>query len=263
MTSLILKINVIKECFKLFRNWHLYPLVYFGLIKSVMVCFHTKDDRRITLRTDSTDLMALTNVWLTKEYSKDGFEIKESDTIIDIGSHIGLFALLASKQCRNGKIFCFEPIQENYELLLKNIQDNNVANIYPHNIAVSNTEQRIKIYLNSDQAGHSIFLESKSFIDVNSTTLKKIIDDNKIDMCNLLKIDCEGAEYEIIESLPDQYLRRIEKMIIEYHFADLKPEALGKLVNKLKTNSFDISLIEHSSGMGLIYAKNLQIKKNP
>jgi len=262
MTSLILKINVIKECFKLFRNWHLYPLVYFGLIKSPLICFHTKNNLSITLRTDSTDLMALTNVWLTKEYSKEGFEIKDNDTIIDIGSHIGLFALLASKQCSRGKIFCFEPILENYDLLLKNIQDNNISNIYPHSIAVSNTEQKIKIYLNSDQAGHSIFLESKSFIDVNSTTLKKIIDDNKIDVCNLLKIDCEGAEYEIMESLSDQYLGRIEKMIIEYHFADLKPEALEKLVNRLKTNSFDTSFIVHSSSMGLIYAKNLQIKKN-
>ena len=97
-------------------------------------------------------------------------------------------------------------------------------------------------------------LESKSFIEVNSTTLKKIIDDHEIDKCDLLKIDCEGAEYGIIESLPTQYLNKIEKMIIEYHFADLKSEALKKLVGKLRTNFFDISLVEYSGSMGLIYA---------
>ena len=254
MTGLIFKINVLKECLKLFRNWHLYPLVYFKLVKAPLIHFQTRNNLRITLRTDSTDLMALTNVWLTKEYSKSGFEVKNNDVIIDVGAHIGLFSLLISKQCMSGKIFCFEPILENYELLVKNLQENHISNVYPYNIAVSDNEQKIKIYLNSDQAGHSMLLESKSFIEVNSTTLKKIIDDHEIDKCDLLKIDCEGAEYGIIESLPTQYLNKIEKMIIEYHFADLKSEALKKLVGKLRTNFFDISLVEYSGSMGLIYA---------
>lgn len=257
MTNLLFKMKIIRECVKLFKNWHLYPLTYFKLIKSPVVCFHTKDRLKITLRTKSTDLMALTNVWLTKEYSRTGFEIKNDDVIIDIGSHIGLFVLLVSQKCKSGKIFCFEPIMQNYELLSKNLQDNHISNVYPFNIAVSDLEQKIKIYLNSDQAGHSIYLESTSYVDVQSTTLKKIIDDNMIERCNLLKIDCEGAEYGIIESLSDQYLNKIDKMIIEYHFADAKSGLLDRLVHKLKSNSFKVDLVKHPKDMGMIYAKRI------
>ena len=257
MTTPLFKMKIIRECVKSFKNWYLYPLTYFKLIKSPVVCLHTKNHLKITLRTKSTDLMALTNVWLTKEYSRTGFEIKDDDLIIDIGSHIGLFVLLVSKKCKSGKIFCFEPIMENYELLLKNLQDNHISNVYPFNIAVSDREQKIKVYLNSDQAGHSIYLESTSYVNVQSTTLKMIMDDNRIERCNLLKIDCEGAEYGIIESLPDQYLNKIDKMVIEYHFANVKSEPLDRLVHKLNSNSFKIDLVKHSEDMGLIYAKRI------
>lgn len=220
-----------------------------------MVCFHTRDDLLITLRTNSTDLMALTNVWLTREYSRPDFEIRDNDLIIDIGAHIGLFTLFASQKCKTGKIFCFEPVMENYQLLLKNILDNKLSNVHPHNIAVSDHEQRVKIYLNADQAGHSLYIESTSFLEVQSTSLKKVMDDNKIEKCDFLKIDCEGAEYAIIESLSDQYLNKINKMIIEYHFANSKQRSLIDLVERLKSNSFRVDLVKYSEDMGIIYAK--------
>lgn len=257
MKSTSFKIRVLYQCIKSFKNWYLYPLVYFRIIKSPTICFHTKNNLLITLRTKSTDLMALTNVWLTREYSKPDFEIKDNDLVIDIGAHIGLFALLAAKKCKAGKIFCYEPVGENYELLLKNLHDNNLSNVYPFNIAVSDHEQKVKLYLNSDQAAHSLYIKSMSFLEVQSTTLKKIMDDNEIEKCNFLKIDCEGAEYVIIESLPNQYLHKIDKMIIEYHLASSKPESLIKLVRKLESNSFKIEIVKYSEDMGLVYGKRI------
>lgn len=201
--------------------------------------------------------MALTNVWLSEEYSKLGFEIKDNDLVIDIGAHIGLFALFASKKCKTGNIYCYEPVKENYELLLKNLHDNNLTNVHCFNIAVSDSEQKVKLYLNSDQAGHSLYIESASFLEVQSTTLKKIMDKNKIEKCDFLKIDCEGAEYGIIESLPHQYLHKIDKMVIEYHFASSKSKLLVELLRKLESNSFKVELVRYSEDMGLIYGKRI------
>jgi hypothetical protein len=70
----------------------------------------------------------------------------------------------------------------------------------------------------------------------------------------LIKLDCEGAEYEIIESLPLEYFKKISKMIIEYHFADSKPKFVNDLKTKLMTTSFKVSQVPHSSDMGLLYA---------
>ena len=44
--------------------------------------------------------------------------IDENDVVVDVGAHIGLFALYASQFCNNGKIYSFEPVKENYDLLI-------------------------------------------------------------------------------------------------------------------------------------------------
>ena len=121
MVSIIFKLKILFKSIKIIKNWYLYPLCYFGLVRSVYICLKTKN-LKINLRTHSTDLMAFTNVWLIEEYSKSGFEIKNNDLVIDIGSHIGLFTLFSSQFCKNGKILCYEPVKENYDLLSCNIR---------------------------------------------------------------------------------------------------------------------------------------------
>lgn len=248
---------MLKICKKLLRNWYLYPISYFGLVKSPTICFETRDNLKITLRTKSTDLMAFTHVWLIGEYSKSDFEINDKDLIIDVGSHIGLFALLVSQKCKNGKVFCYEPTQENYDFLLKNIKNNQLTNIHPFNCAVSDTNEMVKVYLNRDQAGHSMYMQSNEFLEVQSITLQKIIDDNNIDKCALLKLDCEGAEYGIIDSLPDHYFEKIEKMIIEYHLADSRPELLANLKKRLESN-YKIYTRKLFDDIGFLYAKKIR-----
>src|SRR3989338_5242752 len=250
--SIITKIKILIKATNIFKNWYLYPFVYFKILRRDYVIFETYSGLKIKLRTRSTDLMALTNVWLVEEYSN--FRINGNDIIIDIGAHIGLFTLYASQYCKNGTIFCFEPVDENYNILLDNIKQNNLKNVKPFKSAVSKSESTITIYRNKDEAGHSMFSSTSHALKVNSISLKKIIDENSVNQCNLIKMDCEGAEYEIIESLPLEYFKKISKLIIEYHFADSKPKLVNDLKTKLMTASFKISQVSHSSDMGLLYA---------
>lgn len=254
MNSIITKIKILIKATNVFKNWYLYPLVYFSIIKRDYVIFKTYSGLKIKLRTRSTDLMALTNVWLVEEYARSNFRINTNDVIIDIGAHIGLFTLYASQYCKNGTIFCFEPVDENYDILVDNITQNNLKNVKPFKSAVSKSESTITIYRNKDEAGHSMFSTTFHTLKVDSISLKKIIDENSMDRCDLIKLDCEGAEYEIIESLPLEYFKKISKLIIEYHFADSKPKLVNDLKTKLMTASFKISTVSHSSDMGLLYA---------
>ena len=75
-----------------------------------------------------------------------------------------------------------------------------------------------------------------------------------IKRCDLLKLDCEGSEYEIIESLPKNYFDKIEKMIIEYHFAEKYPTLFKNLINKLESIPFIIEIKKLDDSMGLIFA---------
>ena len=248
------KLNIFLKSTKLFKNWYIYPLVYFKLTKKVHVIFETKTGLKIKIRVNSTDLMALTHVWVIQEYSSNDFEINDSDVVIDVGAHIGLFALFASQFCKRGKIFCFEPIKENYELLVENINSNKIKNIIPFNLAVSKVSGSVKIFLNDDYSGHSMFLETNDFVIVKSKSLFDIFSENNIQECDFLKLDCEGAEYEIINSLTSEFLNKIKKSAIEYHLADTHPELLEQLVEKLRKLSFIVNTRSLFSDIGFLFA---------
>ena len=222
--GLFSKLHILLNSRKIFKNWYIYPKVYYRLIDDEFVIFKTKTGLKIKIRVRSTDLMALTNVWMTNEYDLKNFQINVSDTIIDIGAHIGLFSLLASQLCKTGKILSFEPAHENFDLFVSNLKLNHAENILPFNMAVSKNSGKLNLFLNNDQSAHSIFSTGSESINVESTSLQKIFDDNEISSCKLLKLDCEGAEYEIVDSLPLEYLNRIQNLVIEYHSADTKPE---------------------------------------
>ncbi len=119
----LFKLRILLKSIEIFRNWYLYPLVYFNLTNKPFVIFETKTGLKLKIRTKSTDLMALTHVWLIEEYDNPDLKISNNDTIVDIGAHIGLFSLFAAQFCKKGRVFCFEPVSDNYELLLENIKD--------------------------------------------------------------------------------------------------------------------------------------------
>ena len=111
------------------------------------------------------------------------------------------------------------------------------------------------MYLNDDDAGHSVMLPSSKSIQADSISLKKIFDDNKIEQCDFAKIDCEGSEYSIIDALPPEYLKRINKIAIEYHFADSKPELANNLISKIENADFHVRKKSHYNDMGFLYAR--------
>jgi len=254
MANFFTKLQIFLDSRKVFKNWYSYPKVYFKLLKDEYVIFETKNNLKIKIRVNSTDLMALTNVWMINEYKIEKFKIKKDDIMIDVGAHIGLFSLLASKSCFAGKIFSYEPINENFEMLMQNIKSNKLKNIFPFNLAVSKNTSNVKLFLDKDESAHSIFQKNTSYVTVESISLQKIFDDNDINFCKILKLDCEGAEYEIIDSLPDKYFEKIQNMIIEYHLADSKPELGKDLISKIKNAGFQITTKPHHNDMGLLIA---------
>ena len=254
--NFIHKLKFLFNSRKTFKNWYIFPLIYFNLKKIEYSIFQTFDNIKLKIRNNSTDLMALTNVWIIKEYENEKIIIKNNDIIIDVGAHIGLFSLFISQFCKNGKIFSYEPVSENFDLLKSNIDLNECKNIFPFRLGISEKSSKIKIFLNDDQSGHSIVSNNVHHpsVVIDSILLKEIFDNNEISTCNLLKLDCEGAEYGIINSLPNEYFDKIEKIIIEYHFADSQPELSHNLIQKIREMGFKISLKPHFNDMGFLIA---------
>ncbi|MGA2919430.1 FkbM family methyltransferase [Methanoregula sp.] len=138
--------------------------------------------------------------------------IKPGMTILDIGANIGFFTLFMAKLIhKEGKIYCFEPHPTNFQLLLDNIKSNDLKNVYPVNLALSNVTGKQQLSLNFfNDGGHSLGNLSNNLevskinpsvdkILVNTCTIDEFIAKNHIEKVDFIKIDVEGAEYWVFE----------------------------------------------------------------
>lgn len=250
--STLQKLRIFLAATKIIKNWKIFPLSYFGIIKGDPIII-LRNNLRIKLRGNSTDLHTFTNIWLLNEYTDFVTHLREDANIIDIGAHIGFFTTYMSQFCNKGKILCFEPVKENYEFLSYNINLNNIKNVELFPMAVTDKSNMVKVFLKNDSAAHNIFEEGAEFVEVKSTSLKDILDSNNLDY-DLLKLDCEGAEYLILNALPDSYFERIKKIVMEYHLADKKPELIQNLIKKLEILHYSVITTNKTHGMGLLFA---------
>ncbi|MBW2992989.1 FkbM family methyltransferase, partial [Candidatus Woesearchaeota archaeon] len=117
------------------------------------------------------------------------------------------------------KVFAFEPHPANYKLMLHNIKQNKIKNIKAAQKAVSAKTGKIKLFVSKVNTGmHSLYeTDSKKAILVDSTTVPEILTKYGISKIDILKIDAEGAEYDIILNLPQKTLKKINTIILEYH----------------------------------------------
>ena len=100
--------------------------------------------------------------------------------------------------------------------------------------------------------------ENSQTITCKSINLNNYIKNNNIEKIDYLKIDCEGAEYEIIESLDEQYLtNNIDKICLEYHLN--KNGEINTILNKLKKCGFNVNFeygdYQINDELGIIYAR--------
>ena len=237
------------------KNWYIIPFAYYNFIKNRHYVLNLKNGFKIKMRKNTTDLQAFVNVWILEEYKKEKFEINNNDTIIDVGGHIGLFTLYVSQFCKRGMIYAFEPMKNNFDLFKENIKMNNLKNVIVTNCAVTGKEEKIKIYENQlDDAAHSIHGKGPNFSEVNAITVANIMNNQNFSKCNLLKLDCEGAEYEIFRSMEKKDFSKIEKICLEYHLIDSDTNMLKELKTILSDMKYEITEKPDKNGMGILFA---------
>lgn len=238
------------------KNWIDYFMDMFGVISKKHVIYRTRDGLKYLARTKTTDRSIVNSVAIQDEYQLEQLGLQNA-TIIDLGGQNGYFSVFASKYAK--EIFTFEPIPENYNNILKNVQLNHLEHIVkPVNLAVSDKEEKIKIYLSNNTGGHSIYYgASGQFHEISTTTLPNIFDDNHIEHCHLLKMDIEGSEYNILYSLPDEYFSKIDHIRMEVHEIDKEQNNHRCLINYLKQKNYDIIFFENH----ILFAKKQALLK--
>ncbi len=171
----------------------------------------------------------------------------KSDVIVDLGSNIGKYTILASK-LSDGKIISIEASKNNFNILLKNIQLNNAKNVIPLNFAVGNKNTSAKLFDVGSTAGYSLKNNSKKYKIVNVRKLDSTFKDLKLKKIDLIKMDVEGAELDALKGCED-YLKnkKISNIIIEIY-----PDFFPKVRDFLSKYGYKLKQIEHVNFLAYI-----------
>jgi FkbM family methyltransferase len=216
-----------------------------------------RNGMRLLARRRSEDKSLILKILLNREYAPEGFEIGIHDTVVDIGAHIGTFTITSARYAREGIVYAFEPVEANYELLLRNIELNKLKNVVPTKMAVAkDTGEREMFVQENATTGHSFHYRSnRNPVVVDTTSLEAFVDRTGIKRIDLLKMDCEGAEYDILMNCPERIFSMIQRIGMEYHFCEDKKDP-QVLVDILKENRFKVTMSNPKDWGGMISRQN-------
>lgn len=202
--------------------------------------------RVLVRRHAAWDENAVLRVIGDRDYSKPGHEIGRRDTVIDIGGNIGCFTLVAAQAAPEGRVLVFEPDRGNFELIQRNMALNGFTNVIAERCAVSGERGTLKLFRGEHGPLHSTTISRLERADeaeeVPAVTLPDIMDRHQVERCHFLKMNCEGAEYSILYKTSAEYLRRIDRIALEYHASpgQNKAQISRELAGYLRDHGFDI-----------------------
>jgi len=123
--------------------------------------------------------------------------ISVGNVVYDIGANVGFYTLLAS-ECvgPSGHVHAFEPLPENIEFLERHVRLNQRSNISIHPVAVSVSAGRLRFARSHNR--YSSHIDQQGELEVNSISLDEFIYVSGNPVPNLMKVDIEGAEFDLL-----------------------------------------------------------------
>jgi FkbM family methyltransferase len=184
-----------------------------------------------TIKTNPNDPSGygcIREIVLNDEYELSRFT-NLTNTILDIGANCGVAATILGKQNPKARLFAFEPHPPTFDLLQENLLLNKVTNVTAINCAVGDPHRsKVTLFLHpAFSGGNTICSAPAPFaeyhnspaasIDVPCVSLDSVIETHGIELIDLLKIDCEGSEFEIL--LTSESVRRgiVKSIVGEFH----------------------------------------------
>jgi FkbM family methyltransferase len=154
--------------------------------------------------------------------------------IYDCGANIGLSCLYFKSLYPKAKIIAFEADKNIADILSMNLKNNNIEDVVVVDSAVWIHDSGIEFSIEGSDSGSIQGLGNK--IKIPSVRLKSILEKSNSEI-DLLKIDIEGAEYEVIKDCK-QSLNNVKNIFIEYHSWNSSPQKLSEILAVLEENNF-------------------------
>jgi FkbM family methyltransferase len=223
---------------------------------------------KLVLRNGTSYLVnSLMDAWIVKEtnldhqYEQFGVTIKDGWSVADIGAGIGDFTVFAAQLTPAGRVTAYEPDPESAAVLRQNLALNGIRNVDVSQSAVASVPGRINLDTSGGvavqyQTAGAGKRSATGTITVPAVTLASVLNSLPNNICDFLKMDCEGAEYDILLNADEATLLGIKRLCLEYHDHVTK-HSHADLVNFFRSRGW--KAVVHPSpvreDLGFLYAE--------
>jgi FkbM family methyltransferase len=165
-------------------------------------------------------------VWFYRNYDVQGVPLRPGDLVLDIGANQGFFSCYAAQ--KGARVIAFEPDEKSFATLERNLARNNLSSRVTTRREAIGAERGVADFFVSPMLGGGMNTTSAVFASkfdhvrsakVQCVTLSDVLSENHGERIRLCKLDCEGAETEILRSLDPDEAALIDAFALEYHSA--------------------------------------------
>ncbi|MBV8194351.1 MAG: FkbM family methyltransferase [Candidatus Dormibacteraeota bacterium] len=248
------------------RNWYwLAPLAWLALPSRLPPHSGLLDTSlgrtsvRLQLRNGTTLVCRLNEIegffsaFVARDYAPPGVHLREARTVVDVGANVGAAALWFATEAPNARIVALEPASETYPVLCANVAANRLARrVHPRQIALGGSNRTAfvepGIYSLSTRVSSDARAGGRP---VEQLSLDALMEQEHITAIDVLKLDCEGAEYDILLGASDAALRQVRAIVGEHHAVN--GHAPWQIEERLRAAGFEVC-IDDNPGLGMFSA---------
>ncbi len=247
------------------RNWPAYVSRRWGGRKETVLVTRRGGLRCVVPRPLASAFREVV-VYDTYEITQMAGELGPAPVIVDLGANAGYFSLYTLAHMPGARVYAYEPLPGNLAVLERNRAQNpglgdrlrvfaKAVTGRPCDSIEFHVQATSDVSMSASLDKRALSGDSRS-VRVEATTLDQIIESNKLDTIDLLKIDCEGAEYEILFETPPVRFERIRRIVLETHVRPDLPWGHADIVKFLRTQGYAVrEMVQHAGRSHLIWAQ--------
>jgi FkbM family methyltransferase len=198
---------------------------------------------------DEPLLFLFREIWAEDCYGSRDLALAPGEAVVDIGAHVGVFVAQVATRYPHARVIAVEPSPRARGYLRRNVAANRLNNVRIVASACGGERRRAVLQVRHPEMMSTLYGDDGAAepVSVDVQTLEQLFDEHNVERCGLIKLDCEGAEYEIFRGASPGTLQRIQRIAMEAHIGTSAGDP-DELAGLLRAAGFVVKAIPSVDG---------------